>query len=668
MSSRHTSVHDYIKRLEQHFNTLMRWVSDEQWTVEQASMAMLLIQTVLCMDRASGQHAQLLPWADSTARPLVRHLLQTPHMRTRATFWQGIAAFVLQQATDSGPHPMPQWKAPWFHEIVTIPAESVKLLSSEGHADLSIETHAKTMAAFLSAQQWTVYEMLCVGTMFVSMMMDQGEPGADPEVHDPLLDVTRITTTEPNQLGCFFLTVLSMSRETWVDKPHQQPIIWDEDESQRVYRPTTSHYLNPLHLPEAPATLPRAAKWNETIIQILIALRQNDQLIAQKHLPHALAISERWPATTPYHALSQALTIFTTLLDEEVPFPQTEWTQLEGKLLSVDPPASLDAFTNLVLHLIAVLRERERLIDTLPVLRTWLYTMERIHGRTHPDTLLALHELAESLTDLYQVDDAYALTHDLLERRRETYGPTHEDTLRTTNNLGSQATHLGRFDEAERLLLTVLAHTESRPDLLALRAAARDNLASVYAVQEQWERAIAHYEQLLNETAHLTGPAARMRIPCLSNLGNAYMSLQQFDHAAPFLEQAYALTRDPEIVATLDGILVAIHWAITLQSLSRHTEATPILETVVPLALRVLGPTHPETLHAQLYLAANRESQHQTADAEQRLRSILAIAETDPYRLLPILRLTLHFLINLYDYHGRDHEAVPFHRKLEELS
>lgn len=58
----------------------------------------------------------------------------------------------------------------------------------------------------------------------------------------------------------------------------------------------------------------------------------------------------------------------------------------------------------------------------------------------------------------------------------------------------------------------------------------------------------------------------------------------------------------------------------------------------MPLAHRALGPTHPETLHAELYLAANRESQHQTADAEQRLRSIIAVAETDPHRLLPILR------------------------------
>lgn len=667
MSSRHTSVQDYIKRLEQHFNTLMRWVSDEQWTVEQASMAMLLIQTVLCMDRASGQHAQLLPWADSTARPLVRRLLQTPHMKTRATFWQGIAAFVLQQATDSGPHSMPQWKAPWFHEIVTIPAESLKLLSSEGHADLPIETHAKTMAAFLSAQQWTVYDMLCVGTMFVAMMMDQSEPGTDPEIHDPLLDVTQITTTKPSQLGCFFLTLVSMAGETWQEKPDQRPIIWDEDETQRAYQPTTTHFLNPLQLPEAPATLPRAEKWNETITQILIALRQNDPLSAQKQLPRALAISEHWPATTPYHALTQALAIFTTLHDKEVLFPQTDWTQLEEILLSVDPPASLDPFTNLVLHLLAVLRKHERLIDTLPVLRTWLYTIERIHGRTHPDTLLALHELAESLTDLYQFDDAYALTQDLLQRRLETSGATHEETLMTKNNLGSQAMHLARFEEAERLLLEVLAHTTSCQNLASLRIAAQDNLASVYAVQQQWEKAIPYYEQLLEETAHLTGEAASIRIPCLSNLGNAYMSLNQFDHAAPFLEQAYALTRAPEIVGTLHGILVAIHWSITLQTLSRHTEATPILEAVVPLAQRVLGPTHPETLHAQLYLAANRESQDQTTDAEQRFRSILAIAETDPHRLLPILRLTLHFLINLYDYHGRDHEAAPFHRKLEEL-
>ena len=669
MSSRHTSVHDYITRLEHQNNALLRWVSHERWTVEQTTMSLLLIQTVLCMDRSSGaRSSELLTWSEATVRPLVRRLLQYAPMSSRAAFWRNLAASVLQQATNTVRAGSPRWQTPWFHEVIDIPAPSLKLLSPEGTPDRPIETRAKALAAFLSAQHWTVYEILCVSTMVQSMMMDQADPEATSDVTDPLLDVTDFLTEHPSQLGCFLMTLLSMAGEAWVEKPHQQPLIWEENTEQATYQPFSTHYLNPLQLPEAPATLPYAAQWNKTIAQILDAIHQHNTHDALNHLPRVLAISHSWPATTPYHALTQALAIFTTLLEDNTPFPQTQWTQLEGTLLAVDPPAPLDALTNIVLHLIAVLRDQDRLIDTLPVLRTWLYTMERIHGRTHPDTLLALHELAESLTDLYQVDDAYALTHDLLERRRETYGPTHEDTLRTTNNLGSQATHLGRFDEAERLLLTVLAHTESRADLLALRAAARDNLASVYAGQEQWERAIAHYEQLLDETAHLTGPAARIRIPCLSNLGNAYMSLNQFDHAAPFLEQAYALTRAPEIVGTHDGILVAIHWAITLQTLSRHTEATPILEAVVPLAQRVLGPTHPESLHAQLYLAANYESRNQTAEAERRLQEILTIADRDPDRLKSILRLTLHFIINLYDYHGRDHEAAPFHRKLEELS
>lgn len=660
----------YIQQLERYTHTLMEWFDRQQWAVEDATMALLAINSVVCLQKVNAPEETLKTWIHATATPLAHEFLKIPDQQSRATFLKELTAFLLHQATETGLPSEPRWNEPTFHDPIRISPDSLKLLSQPGEPALPIETKAMELAAFLSTQHWTSFDFLCVGTMFMAMTLEEFQ---DPQVRRPSTmpgpDHTLVTTSDPNHLGFFFGSILTLAGEARFDKPNKHRIHWEPDTKSQPDIHPSERFLNPPTLPEAPSdgTFKRAAKWNEAIHQIQIAVHRRHPEIAQRLLPRALAISETWPVTTPYHALTQALAVLAACQDPTNRFPHKQWEQVTTSLGLVETSHSLDGLTSIVLHLIAVLREQEQLPDTVPVLRTWLYTMERFQGPLHQDTLLALHELTETLIDLYQFTDAFPLTQDLMRRRESTCGATHPDTLKTMNNLASQATHLGQFDEAERLLLTVLAHTDTRPELASLRVTSRDNLASIYAAKQDWVKAISHYEQLVQETSHLTGPRVRERIPCLSNLANAYMSLEKFDKAAPFQEEAYELTRASQQLGTLEGIIVAIHWAIVLQALGRHPEATPVLEALVPQAQRTLGPNHPETLHAQLYLAANLESRHQTNEAEQLFRSIISTAESTPDDMQPILRLALQFLVQLYEYHGRHKEAVPYRKQLQQL-
>ncbi|MEK7801869.1 MAG: tetratricopeptide repeat protein [Pseudomonadota bacterium] len=669
MHAKERTISDYVRALEQHTHTLAQWLHDKHWMMEDAVIALITINSVICLQKVSTTTTHLQSWAQQTAKPLVEKFFQNESDSARTMFWTEIATFLMQQATDTGLTQKSRWCEPSFHDHITISPSSLKLISLPGEPNLPIETKTMELAAFLSAQDWTSYEILCVGLSLIATVLE-GDPSATIHQHSTAdkLDCTPITTSNPNHLGFFFFAILGMAAETRFEKPNKHPFIW-EGPTKPENGPTSTQTLEQIRLPEAPTdgSLKRSTKWNETIQSIQLAIHHHQPKVAQKLISRALAISENWPSSTPYHALTQTLAVLTTCLDHTAPFPSVQWEQATNKLASVTSQHSLAALTNILTHIIAVLQEQDRGHDTLPVLRTWLYTMERFYGPSHQGTLLALSELTETLADLYQFSDAYPLAKDLAKRHLAIHGPTHPKTLEALNNLASHATQFGRFEEAEKLLLNILVQTNTNPDMARLLAVSRDNLASVYAAQEDWPKAIEHYEQLLEETAHLTGPEAKDRIPYLLNLASVYMSTNNSEQAIPFLEQAYQLTKTYQLLGTLQGIIIATRWVIALQSVGRHIDATPILEILIPQAQRALGPTHPETLHAQIFMAANLQSQGLTDEAEQLFRSIISIAETDPKILEPILQMALDFLIYNMEHYGRYEEAEPFREKLKNL-
>lgn len=76
-----------------------------------------------------------------------------------------------------------------------------------------------------------------------------------------------------------------------------------------------------------------------------------------------------------------------------------------------------------------------------------------MRGEKHPDTLLAMANLAATYYDQQRYDKAVKLDVDVLNLRREILGDEHPDTILARENLTATYEAQGRYDEAKELEL-----------------------------------------------------------------------------------------------------------------------------------------------------------------------------------------------------------------------
>ena len=73
---------------------------------------------------------------------------------------------------------------------------------------------------------------------------------------------------------------------------------------------------------------------------------------------------------------------------------------------------------------------------------------KEILGENHPDTLSALHNLANSYSDLGDYSKACELQNVVYNARKEILGESHPDTLSTLHNLANSYSDLGDDSKA----------------------------------------------------------------------------------------------------------------------------------------------------------------------------------------------------------------------------
>jgi hypothetical protein len=171
-------------------------------------------------------------------------------------------------------------------------------------------------------------------------------------------------------------------------------------------------------------------------------------------LPHVLA------ATDPGRPLDDVPDELSTLLDRAGLYLHT-WGQPRAALpllersyaadrarLGDDAPFTLTSAGNLA-DTLSELGEhqqaRELNEDTLTRHRRTL-------GDDHPNTLNSANNLANNLSDLGEHQQARELNEDTLTRRRRVLGDDHPDTRRAVRNLATVLTTLGNAERAVALL------------------------------------------------------------------------------------------------------------------------------------------------------------------------------------------------------------------------
>jgi type IV pilus assembly protein PilF len=155
---------------------------------------------------------------------------------------------------------------------------------------------------------------------------------------------------------------------------------------------------------------------------------------------------------------------------------------------------------------------------------------------------------------------------------------------------------LGLCYMARKRMPDAITHFKRAVDLKPTFTAARNNLGAAYLAIEEWDAAIAIFDEIKQDVLYATPQFA------LSNLGMAYYHKNDYQSALNYYRDALRI--QPDLVNALVGM------GRTYLALNQGRQALPHLERAVRLA-----PRAPEIhfLLAEAYLLTGQGSQARTA-------------------------------------------------------
>jgi serine/threonine protein kinase len=168
-------------------------------------------------------------------------------------------------------------------------------------------------------------------------------------------------------------------------------------------------------------------------------------------------------------------------------------------------------------------------------------------GPEHPDTLLAMHNLAISYDYVGRRDEAIKLGEQVLALRRKTLGPEHPDTLKTMNDLALYYGDADRREDALKLseqILLLFRKVFGPENPFTLHA--MNNLGLSYSdFAEHREEALTLREQVLTLRRKVNGSEHPDTLKAMSNLADSYKDAGRPDEALKLLEAVLALRAYP---------------------------------------------------------------------------------------------------------------------------
>jgi tetratricopeptide (TPR) repeat protein len=225
-------------------------------------------------------------------------------------------------------------------------------------------------------------------------------------------------------------------------------------------------------------------------------------------------------------------------------------------------------------------------------------------GPEHPDTLLAMQNLATSYHEAGRWPEALKLREEALALCRKVNGSEHPDTLKAMSNLAISYDDAGRREEALKLreqVLALLRKVRRPEDPDTLRA--MHNLASSYYGAGRRDEALKLQEQVLALERKVLGAEHPNTLTAMGNLAMDYDAASRRDEALKLREQVLALRRKVSGPEHPDTIKAMGYLAYSYDEAGRRDEALKLKLEVLALRRKVSGPDHPDTLKAMANLA-----------------------------------------------------------------
>ena len=253
-------------------------------------------------------------------------------------------------------------------------------------------------------------------------------------------------------------------------------------------------------------------------------------------------------------------------------------------------------------------------------------------------------------------------------RACDALGPDHPDTLVSRNNLAGSYRDAGRLDKAIALYEQIL---EDSIRVLGLdhprTLTSRFDLAGTYRAAGRLEEAITLYEQVFSGRSRVLGPDHRSTLTARDHLADTYWEAGRLDEAITLKEQILADAMRIMGPDSPGASAARSNLAATYRDAGRLDEAITLYQENLDNVTRTLGLDHLETL----------ASRHRLAGAHRdagRLDEAIALFEqnlTDFTRVLgpdhPHTLSSRGTLAGIYRDAGRLHEAIAlFEQNLED--
>ena len=286
---------------------------------------------------------------------------------------------------------------------------------------------------------------------------------------------------------------------------------------------------------------------------------------------------------------------------------------------------------------------------------------------SEPQVSSKLAETLHDATSLGMSQLALCLT-DSVTRACDALGPHHPDTLTSRNSLAGTYRASGRLDKAIALYEQILEDSvrvlgTDHPGTLT----SRFDLAGAYRASGRLEEAIALYEQVFSGRSRVLGPDHRSTLTSRDHLADTYWEAGRFDEAITLKKQILAdamriMGPDSSGASAARNSLAA-----TYRDAGRLNEAITLYEENLDDVARVMGPHHPETLVSRHSLAGAYRDVGRLDEAislyKENLEEFTRLAGPDHPHTLS----SRGTLAGIYRDAGRLHEAIAlFEQNLDD--
>ena len=276
-------------------------------------------------------------------------------------------------------------------------------------------------------------------------------------------------------------------------------------------------------------------------------------------------------------------------------------------------------------------------------------------GENHPDTLIALHNLASSYSDLRDYNKACELQNAVYNAFKEILGENHPNTLSSLNNLANSYSDLGDYKTALEMRTAIYNRRkeilgENHPATLSVLS----NLAGSYSSSGDYYKAFELQKKVYNTLKEILGEKHPDTLSALNNLANYSYYLGDYNKAFELQNTVYNARKEilgenhPNTLSALNNL------ASCYSDLGNYNTALEMRTVVYGTRKENLGEKHLDTLTALANLANSYSS---LGDYKKALEMRTAVyntrkeiqGENHPDTLMAFGNLAMSY-VNLGDY------------------